>query len=127
MLKPFMTAAALAAALIAGPAIAQQSQDAPPSQDAPAAEENSSEEQKARLVGKPVWTTDGKQAGIVSEVLTGADGKIEALHVTLGDFLGIGERMVRVSADLVAADGERLQVMLSAEELGMLPEVARNA
>jgi hypothetical protein len=121
----FMTAAAFAVSLGITPALAQQTQTAPPGETGPPAA--SHEQLNAQLVGKPVWTSDGKQAGIVSEVLTGPDGKIEALHVTLGDFLGLGERMVRVSADLLATDGEKLQVTLSAEELGMLPEVARNA
>lgn len=123
MARTLMTAAAVAAALLATPTAAQQ----PESRQAPSETELAPEQQRAMLLGKPVWTTDGKQAGIVSDVLTGGDGKLEAVHVTLGEFLGLGDRMVRVDASLLVTDGEKLQVTLSAEELGMLPEVARNA
>lgn len=123
MARTLMTAAAVAAALLATPTAAQQ----PESREAPSGIELAPEQQRAMLLGKPVWTTDGKQAGIVSDVLTGGDGKLEAVHVTLGEFLGLGDRMVRVDASLLVTDGEKLQVTLSAEELGMLPEVARNA
>jgi len=115
-----MTAAAVAAALLATPAAAQQPNLQPGTEMAP-------EQQRAMLLGKPVWTSDGKQAGIVSDVLTGGDGKLAAVHITLGEFLGLGDRMVRVDASLLVTDGDKLQLNLSAEELGMLPEVARNA
>lgn len=118
-----MTAAAVAAALLATPAAAQQ----PEIQPSPPGTEMAPEQQRAMLLGKPVWTTDGKQAGIISDVLTDADGNLEAVHMTLGEFLGMGDRLVRVDAGLLVTDGEQLQVMLSSEELGMLPEVARNA
>lgn len=124
MFRKASTAAAvlaLTAALGIGPAPAQQIQPVPPES------QNKPEEQRAILLGKPIWTSDGKQAGIISDVLTREDGKLEAVHITLGEFLGLGDRMVRVDAGLLVTDGAKLQVTLSAEELGMLPEVARNA
>ena len=123
MARTLMTAAAVAAALLATPAGAQQLEIQP----APPGAEMAPEQQRAMLLGKPVWTSDGTQAGIISDVLTGADGGLEAVHITLGEFLGLGDRMVRVDASLLVTDGEQIQVTMSAEELGMLPEVARDA
>lgn len=128
MRSPIIAIMLLAAALASAPAMAQNT--APRPADPPSASEldkGTTPEQRAALIGKPVWTSDGKEIGIVSKVLTGADGKVEAVHVSVGSFMGLGERQVRVDASLIRLLEDRLMLTVSAEEVRMLPDVEESA
>ena len=75
-------------------------------------------------VGMPVYGPDGKSLGQVADVVRGPDGKVQSIQVDIGRLLGIGSKVVDISADKV----ERLaglKVNLSESELRSLPEVKK--
>lgn len=97
--------AALVAALVVGPAIAQTTKG---TQQDPGASGGSvrqsqyythqgDEMRASRLVGAPVRNNADERLGEVNEVLLTKDGKVSALVLGVGGFLGIGERDVAVT------------------------------
>ncbi|MBL8563309.1 MAG: PRC-barrel domain-containing protein [Gemmobacter sp.] len=72
------------------------------------------------LVGKRVYGPGNEDVGEVSAVALGTDGKITGAVVDVGGFLGIGEKSVALSADMLRlapdADGERSVLRVSATE-----------
>lgn len=79
------------------------------------------------LVGKRVYGPDDKDLGEISAVALGTDGKISGAVVDVGGFLGIGEKSVALSADMLRlapdADGEGsvLRVSATEDQLKALP------
>ena len=79
------------------------------------------------LVGKRVYGPDNKDLGEISAVALGADGKIAGAVVDVGGFLGIGEKSVALSADMLRlapdadGDGSVLRVSATEEQLKALP------
>ena len=79
------------------------------------------------LVGKRVFGPDDKDLGEISAVALGADGKITGAVVDVGGFLGIGEKSVALSADMLRlapdadGDGSVLRVSASEDQLKALP------
>jgi sporulation protein YlmC with PRC-barrel domain len=138
MWKQLSTTGALAAILLAGPALAQQpssetteppaateqspaDQNAEPAKDAASTADKSA--QAGDLAGQSVYSADGKELGEVTEVNTSSDGSIESIHVNTGAFLGMGGRTVEVSADQFTQNEDRIELTLNAEEVEALPEV----
>ena len=115
MLKTYLTAAAVAAAL-ATPAFAQNppSSSAPPtppsqSQDKPAADKPAASSQQepgfmqsqsaeewrsSKLVGTSVYGPDEKSIGKIDDLIIDNDGSIKAVVVGVGGFLGVGQKDV---------------------------------
>jgi hypothetical protein len=84
--------------------------------------------QKARvlagLVGVPVYSSDNKNLGQVVEVTKGADNKVQSIQVDVGRVLGLGTKVITITADKV----ERLpgiKVLLSEQEVRSLPEAKK--
>jgi sporulation protein YlmC with PRC-barrel domain len=46
------------------------------------------------LIGAPVFSSDGQEVGVVSDVATAADGQISVVSMKSARFLGIGEAEV---------------------------------
>jgi sporulation protein YlmC with PRC-barrel domain len=46
------------------------------------------------LIGAPVFSSDGQEVGLVSDVATAADGEISAVSMKSARFLGMGEAEV---------------------------------
>jgi opacity protein-like surface antigen len=135
MLKHTLTAVALAAAL-ATPAFAQMSKPdaAPSSMPSAAQHENFVQSQHAtdwrssKLVGASVYGPDNASIGEVSDVLIGNDGKIRAVVIGVGGFLGVGEKNVAVPLDALSiarkADSssiDKITVKYSKDELKNAP------
>ena len=55
----------------------------------------------SKLTGVDVYGTDNQKIGDIDEVLVGKDGKIHAVVVGVGGFLGIGEKDVAIPYDQV--------------------------
>jgi sporulation protein YlmC with PRC-barrel domain len=55
----------------------------------------------SQLMGVDVYGADNQQIGEVDEVLVGKDGKIQAVVVGVGGFLGIGEKDIAIPYDQV--------------------------
>ena len=68
-----------------------------------------------------VYTPAGDKIGEVDEVLMDASGKIVAVSVETGGFLGIGGKEVVVMLDQLTLEGDRFTTTLSKEQLEALP------
>jgi len=74
------------------------------------------------LVGLSVMSSDGSKLGTVRSVATGPDGKVTAIFLKTGGFLGFGGKVVSIPAAKFARKGDFIQVDISAEEVSQLPE-----
>jgi len=79
---------------------------------------------KAPRVGMPVYGPDDKNLGQVAEVVRGADGKVQSIQVDIGRLLGLGSKVVMISADKIERVAG-LKVHLSESEVRSLPEVKK--
>lgn len=77
-----------------------------------------------KLIGRNIKNPDGDTIGEVSSVLIGRDGKIEAVIVGVGGFLGIGERKVAIDWDdlQVRDNGQTVVASMTKDQLKALPE-----
>lgn len=146
MMKTLLSASALAL-LIATPAAAQQMDRNAPAAAKPATTDTSRPattetrsdvrtDTKAqvvqppgtidadKLIGRNIKNPEGETIGEVSSVLIGRDGKIEAVIVGVGGFLGIGERKVAIDWDdlQVRDNGQTVVASMTKDQLKALPE-----
>ena len=104
-MKKFVAAALLSAAFIGGPAYAQTAQ--PADRAAPAATTNhaagkmmlKNNWRASKLMGLDVYNEANEKLGDVNELILGKDGKINAVVIGVGGFLGMGEHDIAVSMD----------------------------
>jgi hypothetical protein len=75
-------------------------------------------------VGMPVYGPDDKSIGEIAEVIKGPDGKVQSIQVDIGRFLGLGSKVVDISADKVERVAG-IKVNLSDSELRSLPEAKK--
>jgi len=78
----------------------------------------------AARVGMPVFGPDDKNLGQVAEVVRGADGRVQSIQVDIGRSLGLGSKVVDISAEKIERVAG-LKVNLSESELRSLPEVKK--
>lgn len=74
------------------------------------------------LENRDVFTPGGEEVGDVESVLMTPEGDVVAVSAGVGGFLGIGERTVVIMLDQLAQDGERLELDMTAEEIGGLQQ-----
>jgi hypothetical protein len=91
----------------------------------PATQPSSSQSKPARhpLMGLTAVSADGSKIGDVRAVNTSSDGKVTALHIHSGGFLGFGGRIVEIPAGKFSQQGNSIQLTLTAEEVSQLPRV----
>lgn len=77
----------------------------------------------ATLRGVPVYSADDKNVGQVVEVTRGPDGKVESIQVAVGRWLGIGDRVVTITAADFDQLAVRVRLRLAGEEVRAMPEV----
>lgn len=80
----------------------------------------------SNVMGKTVYDSSGNDLGSVSDMVIGKDGKLEAVVIGVGGFLGIGQKNVAVSMSAINAstDGNgKLKLVLNAtkDELDKAP------
>ena len=106
-MKHFAAAALLSAAIIGGPAYAQTAQPAQPAA-APAATAGQVAGSKmmlkgnwraSKLMGLDVYNEANEKLGDINELILDKDGKINAVVIGVGGFLGMGEHDIAVSMD----------------------------
>jgi len=97
---------ALAALLLAAPAFAQSTPTTPPAGDKPSAtapapsgqmqyyNQQPNQMRASVLLGANVTNTANETVGEINEIILDKDGRIAAVVVGVGGFLGIGEREV---------------------------------
>jgi hypothetical protein len=79
------------------------------------------------LMNTSVYGTDNSAIGEIEDIIIKSDGKIEGIVLSVGGFLGIGEKNVALKLDRVKvtpeADGKaRITVIATKEELREAPE-----
>ncbi len=106
MKTKILTAALLSAAVIGGSAYAQTSPSTAPA--APAATADKSAAQKmnlkgswraSKLMGLDVYNDANEKLGDINELVVDKDGKISAVVIGVGGFLGMGEHDIAISID----------------------------
>ena len=141
----YLATAALALCL-ASPALAQQapSTNAPapsanqPAMNAPApagetskfmTKEASNQWRIGNLMNKSVYNAQGKSIGDLNDVLVGPDGKIQALVIGVGGFLGLGEKSVAVDYNYIEKNGNitpnRITLNMTDQDLRAAPTFVR--
>lgn len=79
------------------------------------------------VVGKYLYDKDGNEVASIQAVKTSPDGKIEAMTIDVGGFLGIGARQVSVPVDQLRLNGSRIEASsLTASQIRSLPHSASN-
>ena len=83
-------------------------------------------EQEAKAwVGKPVYSSDGKNLGEVAAILRTADNRITELRADIGGFLGLGQHEVSVPAGRFHLQNDRVVLDLTAAQAKELPKVVK--
>jgi uncharacterized membrane protein YkoI/sporulation protein YlmC with PRC-barrel domain len=105
MFKPYIAACLLTTALTAAPALAQTSSAPNPNQSAGRTQANPGrfltqegpdQWRGSKLVGLNVYGPNNEKVGDINEVLVDRNGKVDAVVIGVGGFLGIGEKSVAV-------------------------------
>ncbi len=105
MFAKFMTAGLVGSALLATVAFAQSpTATSDSAKMAPAAASDSSFQgnwRASKLVGLSVYNDNNESIGSINDMLTEKDGKIKAVVIGVGGFLGIGEHLVAIPYEKV--------------------------
>ena len=107
MLAKYMTAGLIGSALLATVAFAQNpSATSDKASSAPAATMSDSSSfqgnwRASKIVGLSVYNDNNESLGSINDLLTDKGGKIQAVVIGVGGFLGVGEHLVAVSWDKV--------------------------
>ena len=107
MLAKYMTAGLIGSALLATVAFAQNpSATSDKAGSAPAATMSDSSSfqgtwRASKIVGLSVYNDNNESLGSINDLLTDKGGKIQAVVIGVGGFLGVGEHLVAVSWDKV--------------------------
>ena len=118
-----LTLSALAAAQQT-PAPEPSQPEKPPMAQKPATPSSSSEAKSAHpLMGLTAVSSDGSNIGDVRAVKTTPDGKVTALHVHSGGFLGFGGKIVEIPEGQFSRSGDRVQLTFTGEQVSKLPAV----
>jgi len=76
----------------------------------------------ASLRGLPVVASDNSNLGEVIDIKRGPDGAIQAIEVEVDRMLGLGTRVVTITADKFEQIGDKVRLMLGRDEVKTLPE-----
>jgi sporulation protein YlmC with PRC-barrel domain len=107
-MQKILAAALLSAAVFTAPAYAQNPQTAQPAdRAAPAAATTGSQEKMmlkgswraSKLMGLDVYNEGNEKLGDINELILDKNGKVNAVVIGVGGFLGMGEHDIAVSMD----------------------------
>jgi sporulation protein YlmC with PRC-barrel domain len=106
MIRKYMTAGLVGAALLATAAFAQTpTATTDRANMAPAAASDSASYQgnwrASKLVGLSVYNDNNESLGSINDLLTDKSGNIKAVVIGVGGFLGVGEHLVAVPLDKI--------------------------
>ena len=79
----------------------------------------------AGLHGAEVLSSDDRSVGHVVDVKRGPDGKVQSIEIEIGRFLGLGSRVVQVSADKLEEVAERIKLRIGGDQVRSLPEAQK--
>jgi sporulation protein YlmC with PRC-barrel domain len=75
------------------------------------------------LMGLAVFSSDGSKMGTVQSVSQAPDGSVKAIRIKTGGFLGFGTKLVAIPEGRFTKSGDSIQLGITADEVGKLPEV----
>jgi glucose/arabinose dehydrogenase len=78
---------------------------------------------KNPMIGLSVFSSDGSKLGSVQSVTAGSDGKVKAIRLKTGGFLGFGGKLVEIPEGKFTKSGDNVQLGLTSDEVSKLPEV----
>jgi hypothetical protein len=73
------------------------------------------------LIGLPALSSDGTKLGNILSVKASADGKVSAIVLRTGGFLGFGGHMVAIPEGKFTRMGDTVQVSMTADDVSKLP------
>ena len=73
------------------------------------------QESDAWLVGLPLYSSDGKKLGQVTEVVTAAGQR--AVRAEMGTFLGLGPTPILIPEEMVERKPDRVEIIMTASEI----------
>lgn len=127
----FLVTAGLALTLAAAPAFAQTSTTSPGARGKTAATSSAqgdgsgvTERMKpgqlraSKLIGKNVYGPDNKDIGDVADLILDKDGRVQQIVLSVGGFLGIGDKKIAVPMSEVKwGQEDRLTINMTKEQL----------
>ncbi|MDP2332963.1 MAG: PRC-barrel domain-containing protein [Reyranella sp.] len=125
MLKHFVLAAFITSGSVAAYAQAPQQAASPPAATAPKTMPAPAATADTRkLIGRNIQNAQNETIGEIKSIHVGPDGKVAAVIVGVGGFLGLGDREVRLAwTDLnVMNNGEKVTVDMTKDQLKAQPE-----
>ncbi len=126
MLKHIVLAAFLTAGSAAAYAQPQQAASPPASTAVPAspATTPAASADTRKLIGRNIQNAQNETIGEIKSIYIGKDGKVDSVIVSVGGFLGVGDREVRIAwSDLnIAGNGEKVTVNMTKDQLKAMPE-----
>jgi sporulation protein YlmC with PRC-barrel domain len=77
-----------------------------------------------KLIGRNIENAAGETIGEIKSIYINKDGKVDSVMVSVGGFLGVGDREVRIAwSDLKITDnGEKVMVNMTKDQLKAKPE-----
>jgi PRC-barrel domain len=88
-----------------------------------ATERQSAAPAKNPMIGLNVFSSDGNKLGSVQSVDAGPDGKVRAIRLKTGGFLGFGGKLVEIPEGKFTKSGDNVQLGMSSDEVSKLPEM----
>lgn len=122
------TAIAVALAVLALPALAQQPNTAQQSQSAFIQGGSAGGWRASKLIGASIYGPDNASIGEISDVLIAPDGKIRAVVVSVGGFLGAADKDIAIPFQALGitrgpTEGaiDKIKVSYSKQQIGDAP------
>jgi hypothetical protein len=114
------------------PGTTQQRQTAPPATTQPRTQQGTTPAriEGSHLIGLTLRNSADESIGSIDDVIVGRDGRVRQVVVSVGGFLGIGDRKVAIGWDQLRFDANRdvAVVNLTKDQLRAMPEYrARDA
>ncbi|MFZ5778766.1 MAG: PRC-barrel domain-containing protein [Pseudomonadota bacterium] len=124
MLKHIVLATFLTCGAAAAYAQTPQQAANPPASAASPATAGHSAADASKLIGRDIQNMQNETIGEIESIYIGKDGKVDSVMVSVGGFLGIGDREVRIPwSDLnIANNGEKVTVNMTKDQLKAKPE-----
>ena len=124
MLKHIVLAAFITSGSMAAYAQSPQQAATPPAAAAKAMPAPSATADTSKLIGRNIQNAQNETIGEIKSIHVGKDGKVAGVIVSVGGFLGIGDREVRIGwSDLnIMNNGEKVTVNMTKDQLKAQPE-----
>jgi sporulation protein YlmC with PRC-barrel domain len=71
----------------------------------------------SKMIGSAVYDVQNRKIGSVADVILNKDGRVDAVVIDVGSFLGMGGKHVAVSPSEIKTDNNRLTLDRTKEQL----------